>query len=222
MLPRKMKSFYYFLMEPFMYINSRIYLTLFSPRSFKRNVFVQLGPGQRNYIDGWINVDANFLTAKIDVWADLRHKLPFRRNSIDAFYSHHMVEHLPDLKSHFQSVYNCLKDRGVYRVGGPNGDSAIKKFLENDYEWFSDLPDKSKSIGGKLENFIFCKNEHLTILTQSMLEEIMKDIGFVNIKVQIPSKETSFPEIFSKCLSKENENDFVNPKTLILEAEKIC
>ena len=76
-----------------------------------------------------------------------------------------MVEHLPYLKSHFQNVYNCLKDRGVYRVGGPNGDSAIKKFLENDYEWFSDLPDKSKSIGGKLENFIFCKNQHLTILT---------------------------------------------------------
>ena len=48
-----------------------------------------------------------------------------------------MVEHLPDPKSHFQSVYNCLKDRGVYRVGGPNGDSAIKKFLENYYEWFS-------------------------------------------------------------------------------------
>lgn len=55
-----------------------------------------------------------------------------------------------------------------------------------------------------------------------MLEEIMKDIGFVNIKVQLPFKETSFPEIFSKCLSKENENDFVNPKTLLLEAEKIC
>ena len=48
-----------------------------------------------------------------------------------------MVEDLPDPKSHFQSVYNFLKDSGVYRVGGPNGDSAIKKFLENYYEWFS-------------------------------------------------------------------------------------
>ena len=35
----------------------------------------------------------------------------------------------------FQSIYNCLKDSGVYRVGGPNGDSVIKKFLENYYEW---------------------------------------------------------------------------------------
>ena len=48
----------------------------------------------------------------------------------------------------------------------------------------------------------------------------MKDIGFVNIKVQLPSKETSFPEIFSKCLSKEIENEFVNPKTLILESKR--
>ena len=222
MLPRKIKAFYYFLMEPLMYINSRIYFAFFSPRRSQKNVYVQLGPGQRNYIDGWINVDANFLTAKIDLWADLRHKLPFRRNSVDAFYSHHMIEHLPDLISHFQSVYYCLKNHGVYRLGGPNGDSAIKKFLDKDYEWFSDFPDKRKSIGGRFENFIFCRGEHLTILTQSMLEEILKDIGFVNIKVKLPSKETSFPEIFSKCLLKERENDFVNPKTLILEAEKIC
>lgn len=32
---------------------------------------VQLGPGQKNYIDGWVNVDANFVTAKIDIWADI-------------------------------------------------------------------------------------------------------------------------------------------------------
>lgn len=50
----------------------------------------------------------------------------------------------------------------------------------------------------------------------------MKYRGFLNIKLKIPSKEISFPAILSKCLSKENENDFVNPKTLILEAEKIC
>ena len=38
---------------------------------------VHLGPGQRNYIPGWLNVDANLFTAKIDVWADFRFRLPF-------------------------------------------------------------------------------------------------------------------------------------------------
>ena len=94
--------------------------------------------------------------------------------------------------------------------------------MDKDYEWFGDFPDSRKSIEGRFENFIFCRGEHLTILTQSMLEEILKDIGFVNIKVKLPSKETSFPEIFGKCLLKEREKDFVNPVTLILEAQKIC
>jgi hypothetical protein len=29
-------------------------------------------------MNGWISVDANFLAAKIDIWADLRNKLPFK------------------------------------------------------------------------------------------------------------------------------------------------
>ena len=59
------------------------------------------------------------------MWADLNNKLPFHDNSVDAFYSHHMIEHLPDIQFHLREVYRCLKPEGVYRVGGPNGDSAI-------------------------------------------------------------------------------------------------
>jgi hypothetical protein len=55
----------------------------------------------------------------------------------------------------------------VIRVGGPNGDSAIRKFQKNDAAWFSDFPDKRRSIGGKFANFILCRGEHLTILTSS-------------------------------------------------------
>ena len=61
---------------------------------------VHLGPGQQHYIDGWINIDANMFTGKCDLWADLRNRLPFKDDAIDAFYSHHMIEHLPDIRSH--------------------------------------------------------------------------------------------------------------------------
>ena len=159
-------------------------------------------------------------TAKCDVWADLRNPLPFRNDSCDAFYSHHVVEHLPSLESHFRDVFRCLRPGGVYRVGGPNGDTAMQKYVAGDSKWFSDFPDKRSSIGGRLENFIFCRGEHLTILTRSYLEELMSRIGFVNVKQWLPVKETGYPDSFSECLATEWETDFGSPHTLIVEAEK--
>ncbi|MDH3380592.1 MAG: methyltransferase domain-containing protein [Gammaproteobacteria bacterium] len=218
MLSRKAKAFYYLVAGPLMKINGTIYRHLRAPRS--GTVRVHLGPGQKNYITGWVNLDANMFTGKCDLWADLRNALPFHDATVDAMYSHHMVEHLPDLPFHFREVFRCLKPGGKYRVGGPNGDSAIAKFVENDNHWFGDFPDKRESIGGRFENFIFCRQEHLTILTFSFLEELMASTGFVNIHVCLPVKETTDPELFRDCLRKEDESDFKVPHTLLVEGEK--
>ena len=67
---------------------------------------------------------------------------------------------------------------------------------------------------------IFCRGENLTILTFSMLEEILKDVGFVNISEKITTKETSNPLIFLKCLAIEHESCMEVPHTLIIEAVK--
>ncbi len=37
--------------------------------------------------------------------------------------------------------------------------------------WFDDFPDKRGSMGGRLVNFLLCRNEHLTILTHSYLQD---------------------------------------------------
>ena len=154
-----------------MKFNGYLYRYMRAPRH--GTLLVHLGPGQKNYIDGWVNVDANMFTAKCDIWADLRNPLPFHDATVDAIYSHHLIEHLPNLGFHFREVYRCLKPAGAYRVGGPNGDAAMKKFILNDKLWFGEFPDKRESIGGRVENFIFCRQEHLTILTFSFLEELM-------------------------------------------------
>ena len=220
MLPRYIKKSYYKICGPLMFINAWIYKLFFSPGKYKKNVYVHLGPGQRNYLKGWINVDSNFITAKVDVWANISVNLPFKSNSVDAFYSHHVIEHLPNLYAHFKEVFRCLKPNGIYRVGGPNGDNAIKKFIQKDLDWFSDFPDRRKSIGGKFENMIFCRGEHLTILTFSMLEEILIEVGFVNISEKLTTKETSNRLIFSNCLNLEHESCMEVPHTLIIEAVK--
>ena len=206
---------------PYCYLrapNGWLYRYLHAPNNELH--MAHLGPGKQRYIPGWINLDANMFTGKCDVWVDLRNPLPFWSSTIDALYSHHVVEHLPDLKLHFREAYRCLKPGGVYRIGVPHGDSAIKKFIEGDKEWFGDFPDSRRSIGGRLENFIFCRQEHTTILTYSYLEELMTDAEFVNVQQYLPVRETGFPDIFGECLDKEYEDDYDCPHTLIIEAQK--
>lgn len=198
-----------------MKINGIFYRNFKAPKS---DIKIHLGPGQNNYIDGWINVDANAFTGKCDIWADLRNPLPFHDNSADAVYSHHMVEHLPNIESHFREVYRCLRPGGLYRVGGPNGDQAIDRFINNDNKWFSDFPDCRSSIGGRFENFIFCRQEHLTILTESYLREIMEKVGFQNLKLCKPAIEGS--KDFAPCMEFEYESTPEYPHTIIIEAQK--
>lgn len=220
MIPRAFKSAYYFLLQYPMGFNGWLYKAIRCPSS---GLKVHLGPGQQNYLPGWLNLDANLMT-KIDLWADLRNSLPFRDASVDIFYSHHVMEHLPDalLQSKFEEMFKSLRSGGGIRMGAPHVGNACHKYLEKDYAWFSDFPDARNSIGGKLSNFIFCRGEHLTALDESYLAEVATKAGFVDIKFCLPSRETSLTEIGidSKLLSLEMESDFQYPHTVILEGRK--
>lgn len=221
MLSRTVKDLFYTTAGPVMRLNGWVYRNFRTPKKSDKNAQrVHLGPGQKAYLPNWINIDANMFTGKCDIWADLRNPLPFHDETVKAVYSHHMIEHLPDLESHFKDVYRVLEKGGVYRLGGPNGDSAIKKFMENDLDWFGTWPDEYDSIGGRFVNVVFCRNEHLTILTESFLTELAKRANFSSIKKLLPVKETQFPDLFSDCLETEHEDDFETPKTLILELIK--
>lgn len=219
MLSRRAKASFYAVAGPLMWANALRHRYL--PKRLRGPLRVHLGPGQEHYIDGWTNVDANMFTARCDVWADMRNTLPFRDNSVDALYSHHVVEHLPDLKAHFRDALRCLRPGGTYRVAGPNGDSAIRKFVDRDAAWFGDFPNSRTSIGGRFENFIFCAREHVTILTQSFLEEVMTEVGFTELRLRMPVRDTGHPEVFGPCLAHEYESDFDVPHTLVVEARKI-
>lgn len=221
MLSRELKALYYVAARVPMAASNRLYRVLRAPRT--GTVKVHLGPGQNNYIEGWINVDANLFSAQPDVWADLRDALPFRDGTVDVFYSHHMIEHLPDktLPFHMREMYRCLKPGGFVRIGGPDGDNAMRKFIDGDHEWFGDFPDSRRSLGGRLANFLLCRNEHLTILTRSYLRELLEDAGFHDIVSRAPATETGAPNLIgAEVLSTEWESTPETPHTLILEARK--
>jgi predicted SAM-dependent methyltransferase len=221
MISRSSKALFYAVAGPFMKLNGAIYRRCRAPRG--GTVKVHLGPGQGNYFEGWINVDANVFTAKCDVWADLRNKLPFADETVDVIYSHHVIEHLPDnsLAFHFGEIFRCLKRGGVFRVAGPSGDGAITKFQEEDKEWFSDFPDKRESLGGRFANFILVRGEHLSILTFSWLQELAQNAGFTNLRLCKPVTETNFPHLINEqVLEKEWESTPDCPHTIVVESQK--
>jgi predicted SAM-dependent methyltransferase len=219
MLSRRMKAAFYTLAAPLMRANGLCYRLFRAPQAGR--VRVHLGPGVDKYLDGWINVDANKITGRCDVWADLRYRLPFPDGSVDAIYSHHVIEHLPDLAFHWREIHRCLKPGGAFRIAGPNGDAAMRKYVEGDADWFFDFPDNRKSIGGRLENFLLCRQEHLTILTISYLQELAEAAGFRNITQCAPVSETGFPELFDEAvLRTEWETTPEAPHTLVVEGRK--
>jgi len=218
MIPRELKVIFYVVLSIPLAFSGWIYRLFFAPR--RGTVKVQLGPGKRNYLRGWINVDANFITAKVDCIADFRRKLPFHDNSVDCIYSMNVIEHIPDIDFHFKELYRCLKPGGVIRVGGPNGDSHIQKFLEGDLEGFSIFPDRRESIGGRFSNYLMCRGEHLHILTRSFLQEVSENAGFREMKVCCPIFESNYGEFFAPAAATEYESTPKIPKLLVIEAIK--
>jgi SAM-dependent methyltransferase len=222
MMTRNAKALFYSLASPAMRISAACYRQFRAPGSGNTQLIkVHLGPGQKNYLPGWINVDANTFTGKCDVWANLAQGLPFRDASVDAVYSHHVIEHLPDLQGHFAEMFRILKPGGVFRVGGPNGDAALREYLAGNRGWFPDFPDARKSLGGRLENFLFCRGEHLTILTPSYLFEIAEGIGFAELQTALPVTGTFHPDFFDEAVrATEWENTPESPHTLLIEGRK--
>lgn len=216
MVPRTIKVAYYFFLAPVMRLNAWRHRVLPTRLKLRR---AHLGPGQKNYLIDWINVDANLVTSKPDIWADLRHQLPFPDQSLDAIYSHHVVEHLPDLDFHFREMFRVLRPGGKIRVGGPNGDAAMRAYLEGYGDWCGSWPTNRRSVGGRFENFIFCKGEHLTILTEGLLREIAEDSGFEQIEFTTSGK-SRHENVFGDVFSKESESTPDLPKTLLVEAVK--
>ena len=68
MLSRQMKAAFYAVAGPLMTLNGHFYRAFRSGSALKGDVVkLHLGPGQRNYMPGWVNIDANLFTGKCDV-----------------------------------------------------------------------------------------------------------------------------------------------------------
>jgi predicted SAM-dependent methyltransferase len=152
---------------------------LWGVRSPQKAVHLHLGCGSK-YLTGFLNIDANPF-AKIDLWLDARHGLPFPSNSADSIYSTHMFEHFYDdeLRRLLRQCCRVLKPGAGIRLVVPNLNSAISAYHDKRIDWFEGtFPHHFDSLGGRFSNFIFCDGQHRTAFDFGYLDEVLRAAGF--------------------------------------------
>src|SRR3990172_3538114 len=127
MISTSTRRLYYSLLSVPMRLNNWRYRWLSAPKSGHR---VHLGCGQHSHLEGWLNVDANIVTSRPDLWINLLHGMPFRDNSVSVFYSHHVLEHLPEgrLPGFLAELFRCLEPGGGIRLGVPHAGNAYRMY----------------------------------------------------------------------------------------------
>jgi len=126
-----------------------------------------------------INVDGNLFRKK-DIWLDVTLGLPFQDNSVQGIYSSHLLEHLsvPEVRCLLAECYRALKPGRPLRLVVPSLEYAIQAYVEHKPAALPDWPDEYRSIGGRFNNLMLCRNQHATLLDFTFLEELLKNAGF--------------------------------------------
>ena len=135
-------------------------------------------------------------------YLNLNKKLRFKDNSIDAFFSSHVFEHLflNDLRNLLKEIYRSLKPGGIVRTVLPDLNKIISYYEENEPNKFLDALFENNNS----KNY---KNFHKWMYTrQSFVTELGK-AGFIKEKIKISDYKTSDSNIFS-IMDNRPENSF--------------
>jgi predicted SAM-dependent methyltransferase len=113
-------------------------------RYFSRNLtiskdkknYINLGSGNI-YIKNMINVDF-FSNKNKDYGLDLRYPFKIESECIDGIFSEHTFEHLAhsEIDNALSESFRILKKNSKIRIIVPDMSIFIKKYYENDKEWF--------------------------------------------------------------------------------------
>jgi predicted SAM-dependent methyltransferase len=141
-------------------------------------LYVHLGCGFK-YLEGMINVDGNRLR-KIDLWHDLRNRLPFPDRSCNFVYSSHTLEHLfPDEAiALLREVRRVLKDDGEARIAVPSMEHALEIAGGRRVE---DWPRRFADPVAQAVNYLFCDGQHKYAYNYDILASFAREAGFTRI-----------------------------------------
>lgn len=152
----------------------------FSSSRFK-NTYLNIGCGEK-YIAGMVNLDGNIFRKK-DIWLDVTLGLPFSANSIEGIYASHVIEHFnsDNVRKLLSDFYKVLRPGGVVRVVVPSLEYGIEAYVKGNLKNLPEWPEQYNSIGGRLNNFLLCANQHFVMFDFTFLEELFKECHFSKI-----------------------------------------
>lgn len=218
MIKNWQRKTYYVLAGPLMWISGRYFKYCRAPKNGLR---VHLGPGHNCYLKGWLNVDANIISAKIDLWANLLDPLPFKPNSVKVLYSFSVLQHLPysRLEPLLKEIYDCMETDAYLRIAVVHAGNAAIAYANNRTDWFGTWPIAYESIGGKFENFLLCAGEIKRFFDFGFLSELLVRAGFTDVMESAPL-QTAFPDVFGEAIKMEHESCPDLPHHVVVEVRK--
>ena len=86
-----------------------------------------------------------------------------------------------------------LKPKGGIRLVTPHLGKAIAAYCATDGNYFSDFPDRRRSIGGRFVNHMLCRDQHRLMFDFSFMEECLVEAGFTGIVERVPQESRIFP-----------------------------
>lgn len=139
---------------------------------------------------------------------------PFPDNSVNLIYACHCLEHFryKEVSKVLTEWFRTLKQGGILRLSVPNFDVLVDVYAKNNKNVDSII---EQLMGGQDHKY----NYHLTVFNQLSLKNLLKDIGFKNVRKWQPGSDeyTTFNDFSTYEII---FNGFSYPISLNLEAEK--
>jgi predicted SAM-dependent methyltransferase len=164
------------------------------------------GPNRKQ---GWINID---LSPEAELSLDMRERIPFDDGSAAIIYSEHFFEHLDypnDAKHFLRECFRVLEPDGIFRVGVPDtllplldyagvGDGRWLQACKNKEFW---RPEWCKTTMDHINYHFRQDTEHRYAYDFETLENVLKEVGFIEIKSQPSSRElqSATPRSWRRC-----------------------
>ncbi len=141
--------------------------------------YLHLGCGFK-YIDGMLNADGNRFR-KIDLWIDLRNRLPFPDASCRFIYSSHTLEHLfpEEAIRLLREIRRVLGPEGVARIAVPSVEHALTVLGGRRVE---DWPRPFDDPAAQAVNYLFCDGQHKYAYNFAILAGFACEAGFGRIE----------------------------------------
>jgi predicted SAM-dependent methyltransferase len=164
------------------------------PSRARGPLYLHLGSGKQYVaLPSYVNIDIHPLYRK-DIWLDVRLGVPFPDRSVDGIYCSHMLEHFaePQARRLLRECRRVLRPRGGIRLVTPHLGKAIAAYVAEDRAFFSDFPDRRRSVGGRFVNHMLCRDQHRLLFDFSFMEECLEAAGLAEIVECAPQESRLF------------------------------